>query len=75
MNILKCLFGILGCLWAGIEVYSQIQLPSVFSDGMVLQRSSRVAIWGWGNPAEELLLLPGWNVKDTVRVKVDCQGC
>lgn len=75
MNILKCLFGILGCLWAGIEVYSQIQLPSVFSDGMVLQRNSRVAIWGWGNPAEELLLLPGWNVKDTVRVKVDCQGC
>lgn len=75
MKILKCILGILGCLWAGIEVSSQILLPSVFSDGMVLQRNSRVAVWGWGNPAEELLLLPGWNMKDSVRVKVDSQGC
>lgn len=75
MKTLRCLFCILSCLWAGIGVRPQIQLPSLFSDGMVLQRDSRVAIWGWGNPAEELLLLPGWSTGDSVRVTVDNQGC
>lgn len=75
MKTLRCLLGILSCLWAGIGLRPQIQLPSLFSDGMVLQRDSRVAIWGWGNPAEELLLLPGWSTGDSVRVTVDNQGC
>ena len=58
----------------GVEAKAQIQLPWVFSDGMVLQQNSKVAVWGWGNPSETLMILSGWNPGDTVRTVVDNQG-
>lgn len=61
-------------LASGMEAKAQIQLPSVFSDGMVLQQNSKVAVWGWGNPSETLMILSGWNPGDTVRTVVDNQG-
>ncbi|HJH64649.1 MAG TPA: sialate O-acetylesterase [Bacteroides mediterraneensis] len=61
-------------LTLGIEVKAQIQLPSVFSDGMVLQQNSKVAVWGWGNPSETLMILSEWSPGDTVRAVVDNQG-
>lgn len=61
-------------LASGMEAKAQIQLPSVFSDGMVLQRNSKVAVWGWGNPSETLMILSEWNPGDTVRAVVDNQG-
>ena len=65
----------MACLAAALQGQAQIQFPSVFSDGMVLQQNSKVAVWGWGDPSEELMLLSGWNPGDTVRVVVDNQGC
>lgn len=50
---------------------AKIILPSVFSDNMVLQQNSEVAIWGWSNPGETLKIVAGWNSKDTVKVKAD----
>lgn len=32
---------------------AEIRLPSVLSDGMILQRESPVRIWGWADPSEE----------------------
>lgn len=64
-------------LWVltlGMEAEAQIQLPSVFSDGMVLQQNSKIAVWGWGNPSETLMILSEWNPGDTVRTVVDNQG-
>ena len=61
-------------LASGMEAKAQIQLPSVFSDGMVLQQNSKVAVWGWGNPSETLMILSEWNPGDTVRTVVDNQG-
>jgi sialate O-acetylesterase len=48
---------------------AKIVLPSVFSDNMVLQQNSEVAIWGWGDAGENLKIVAGWNTADTVKVK------
>ena len=72
-NTTHLIFGMLA-LTFGMEAMAQIQLPSVFSDGMVLQQNSKVAVWGWGNPSETLMILSEWNPGDTVRTVVDNQG-
>lgn len=53
-----------------IHMYGKIVLPSVFTDHMVLQQNSSVAIWGWAEPAETLRIVTSWN-NDTVKVKAD----
>ncbi|MBN2012129.1 sialate O-acetylesterase [candidate division KSB1 bacterium] len=35
---------------------SQIKLPKLISDGMVLQRSANVRIWGWAAPGEQITI-------------------
>ena len=52
-------------------MFGKIILPSVFSDNMVLQQNSEVAIWGWSDPGETVQIVTSWNSKDTVKVKAD----
>jgi len=52
-------------------MFGKILLPSVFSDNMVLQRNSKVAIWGWSDPSETVKIITSWNSKDTIKVKSD----
>lgn len=33
---------------------SQVRLPTLISDGMVLQRNSEITIWGWALPGEQI---------------------
>ncbi|MHB9131743.1 MAG: sialate O-acetylesterase [Armatimonadota bacterium] len=40
-------------------VRANVILPSVFSDNMVLQRETKVPIWGWANPRERVTLAIG----------------
>ena len=35
-------------------VNAQVKLPKLISDGLVLQRDSKVPIWGWANPNEHI---------------------
>jgi sialate O-acetylesterase len=50
-------------------VQAQLRLPAIFSDHMVLQQQSEVAIWGWSAPSEELTIKASWN-KEEVKTKV-----
>lgn len=52
-------------------LFGKIILPSVFSDNMVLQQNSNVAIWGWSDPGETVKIVAGWNEKDTIKVKAN----
>ncbi|MGL5620664.1 MAG: sialate O-acetylesterase [Tannerellaceae bacterium] len=54
--------------------FAQINLPSVFTDHMVLQQNSEAAIWGWGNASETVRIVGSWNTADTIAVKVDNAG-
>lgn len=65
-----CLLTIFFSLCINIS-WAKIILPSVFSDNMVLQQNSDVAIWGWSNPGETVKIVTGWNLKDTFKIKAD----
>ena len=53
--------------------FSQIKLPAVIGDNMVLQQKSEVAIWGWGDPGSEIKVSGSWN-KDTVKAEITNQS-
>lgn len=36
--------------------YGQIKLPRLIGDGMVLQRDSKIKLWGWASPNEKVKL-------------------
>lgn len=37
-------------------IFSQIKLPRLISNGVVLQRNQKVKIWGWASPKEKIKL-------------------
>lgn len=41
------------CLFVS-ATYSQLRLPRIFSDSMVLQRNQPVKVWGWANAGEKI---------------------
>src|SRR5688572_32231181 len=34
--------------------YSQVRLPALIRDSMILQRDAKVNIWGWAKPGEKV---------------------
>lgn len=51
-------------LFISFTAFSNIKLPSLVSDGMVLQRDVPVQIWGWANPGEKVnILFKGKKIK------------
>ena len=65
-------FAVLAFVCMGIN--AQITLPTVFSDYMVLQQNSKVAIWGWGNASENIRIIGSWAPQDTVKTVVTSDG-
>ncbi len=51
--------------------HGKVILPAVFSNHMVLQQNSEVAVWGWAAPAEIIKMVGSWAPDDTVVVKTD----
>jgi sialate O-acetylesterase len=54
-------------------VKSEVKLPALFSDHMVLQQQSRVAIWGWAKKGSTVTITPSWS-KKSVTTKTDTAG-
>ncbi len=52
-----CLSLLFGCSVVGL---SDIKLPALISDNMVLQQKTEVAVWGWAEPAEKVKVKAGW---------------
>lgn len=51
------LLAVLGSYFlAPTETTAQVRLPKLVSDGMVLQRDTKVNIWGWAAPGEKVAL-------------------
>src|SRR5690606_11094928 len=49
--IITSVFILIACI-----SYSQIKLPELISDGIVLQRESKTIVWGWSSPGEDITL-------------------
>jgi len=50
---------------------SNIRLPDIINDNMVLQQQSEVKLWGWGEPNEKVTVTTSWNNKTYAPVTVD----
>ncbi len=44
-----------------LPLQAQVSLPALFSDHMVLQQNSRVAVWGKASPGEAVTVAVSWN--------------
>lgn len=61
------------CFFGSFYMQSQIKLPALFTDNMMLQQNMEAPIWGWGNKNEMLQISTSWDAK-TYEVKVDRIG-
>lgn len=52
---------------------AKITLPALIADSMVLQQQNNVAIWGWANAGEEVMVSNTWNNK-MLRAIADKKG-
>ncbi|MDF2193493.1 sialate O-acetylesterase [Paraflavitalea sp. CAU 1676] len=55
------------------HLYAKITLPSVISDGMVLQQRADVALWGKANNNARIIITTSWNDK-TYTTKATASG-
>ncbi len=46
------------------NISAQVALPHIFSDNMVLQRDTRITLWGWAGPSEQVTITTGWDDKE-----------
>jgi sialate O-acetylesterase len=53
--------------------FSNISIPEIFSDNMVLQRRSEVTFWGWANTGETVTIKADW-LSEAVSVQAGNQG-
>lgn len=61
------------CFSLPLQLFSQLSLPGLFSDHMVLQQNSEAPIWGKALPHSQVKIIPSWNNK-TYHVQVDAGG-
>lgn len=55
----------------GIHAFGQIKLPSLVSDGMVLQQNQATHIWGWASPDENIRISTR---QKTIKTRADKSG-
>ncbi|HNY14993.1 MAG TPA: sialate O-acetylesterase [Bacteroidales bacterium] len=55
-NILPRLVFFILLIFPVISLEANITLPALISDGMVLQRDTKLTIWGWASPGEKVTL-------------------
>lgn len=49
----------------------QIKLPKLISNGVVLQRDSKIPVWGWASPNEKITIhFNKKNYKTTAQMRV-----
>ena len=45
---------------------TEITLPALFTDHMVLQQKTETPVWGWATPESVIEISTSWNVKSSV---------
>lgn len=62
----------LSLMLTSVTHITAVEIPSIFSDNMVLQQNSEVAFWGKARPGENITIRPSWNGKSySVRASTD----
>jgi len=56
-------FVVIGLLAMSLSAFATVKPASIFTDHMVLQQQSNVAIWGWAKPSSTVKITTSWNKK------------
>jgi sialate O-acetylesterase len=57
----------------GNSTFATVKPASIFTDHMVLQQQSNVALWGWAKPSTKVKIVTSWN-KQIYTVTSDASG-
>jgi sialate O-acetylesterase len=68
---MKKIVAILSLVLAFQLSFSQVKLPALIRDSMILQRDAKIKIWGWSSPNEKIKI--SFNKKD-FKTKSDANG-
>ncbi|MBS0009941.1 MAG: sialate O-acetylesterase, partial [Bacteroidales bacterium] len=63
---IKTVIFFLAIVIPGHSALSQLRLPAVIADSMVLQRNAEATIWGWDDPGAEVKVRAGWTLDEFV---------
>lgn len=55
------------------SAFAKVKPASIFTDHMVLQQQSNVALWGWAKPSTTIKITTSWN-KKTYSASADAKG-
>lgn len=61
------------CAFFVLDAVATIKLPAIFSDHMVLQQKTKVAVWGWADAGEEITIYESWS-GSSLKTKADALG-
>lgn len=70
-KFLRTFLTILLCLLPALPCFSDVKLPQLISDSMVLQHDTKLKIWGWASPGERITIRFAGKV---FRTKADVEG-
>lgn len=70
----RIIIAAIAALCAASALEAKVELPSVISDGMVLQRNSMINLWGKAIPGGKVSVEPSWD-GITRTTRADDQGC
>ena len=62
-NLVKGLLTSIAVLFFPFFLSAIVKLPSIFSDGMVIQQQTNAALWGWAKPGASIKTITSWNNK------------
>ena len=60
---MKRITAIIVLLFMVFTAEAKVKLPALVGDNMVLQRNSKVNIWGWADPGKNISITTSWNGK------------
>ena len=66
-------WGLLAVLLSVGGAFAEIKLPAIIGDNMVLQQGQKVAVWGWAEADEEVMVSVSWHSMQW-GVKADKEG-
>jgi sialate O-acetylesterase len=66
-------FSIFVALFLALGAHAEVRLSRIFSDNMVLQQQSKVALWGWAKAGSVVKITPSWDGK-LVETKAGADG-
>ena len=66
---MRKIFFLIFILLSAQHSYSDISLPKIFGDNMVLQRNKLIPVWGWADANEKIIIQFNKQLKSTVADK------